>query len=154
MLTIDIPDPCCKNKITLNTPGEQLQWICRWCGGQKEETRGIEQRWLPMDTWIRRVKNQSGFSVNPQPILEWLSHLRQSFSSNFTFSRNNNCYWKGPLEITLSYTIFHIEQGHVQMDLKYLQGQRLHNLSGHPVSVLGLPHSKEMFLSLEERISV
>lgn len=31
------------------------------------------------------------------------------------------------------------------MDWKYLQGQKFHNLSGHPVYVLGLPHSKEIF---------
>lgn len=31
------------------------------------------------------------------------------------------------------------------MDLKYLQGQRFHNRSGCPVSVLSLAHSKEMF---------
>ena len=36
-------------------------------------------------------------------------------------------------------------QDHVQIAFEYLQGWRLHNLSGQPVPVLGHPHNKKVF---------
>jgi len=36
-------------------------------------------------------------------------------------------------------------QEHVQMAFAYLQGWRLHHLSGQPVAVLGHPHSEKVF---------
>ena len=42
----------------------------------------------------------------------------------------------------------HLEQfaqDHVQKAFEYLQGWRLHNLSGQPMLVLGHPHSKKVF---------
>ena len=38
-----------------------------------------------------------------------------------------------------------VVQEHVQMAFEYLQGGRLHNLSGQPVPVLSNPHSKKVF---------
>lgn len=38
-----------------------------------------------------------------------------------------------------------IAQGHAQLDAKYLQGWRLHNLFGQPTPVFDHPHSNFFF---------
>ena len=56
--------------------------------------------------------------------------------------------WKGPLEVILTNPLLkqdHLEpvaQDHGQTAFEYLQGGRLHNLSGQLVPVLSHPHSK------------
>ena len=42
-----------------------------------------------------------------------------------------------------------VAQDHVQTAFGYLQGWTLHNLSGHPVPVLGCPHSEKVFLDVQ-----
>ena len=42
-----------------------------------------------------------------------------------------------------------VVQDHVQRAFNYLQGWRLHNLSGHPVPVLGHLHSEKGFLDIQ-----
>ena len=38
-----------------------------------------------------------------------------------------------------------VAQDHVQSGFEYLQGWRLHNLSGQPIPVSGHPHGKNVF---------
>ena len=47
-----------------------------------------------------------------------------------------------------------LSQDHVQMAFEYLQGQRLHNLSGQPVPELSHPHSEKAFPDVRRESSV
>ena len=38
-----------------------------------------------------------------------------------------------------------VAQDYVQMAVEYLQGWRLHNLSGQPIALLSYPHSEKVF---------
>jgi len=44
-----------------------------------------------------------------------------------------------------------VAQDHVQMAFEYLQGWRLHNISGQPVPVLGHPHSEKVFPDVQRQ---
>ena len=47
-----------------------------------------------------------------------------------------------------------VAQDRVQVAFEYLQGGRLHNLSGQPVPVLSHPHSKTVFSEVQREPSV
>ena len=51
----------------------------------------------------------------------------------------------GPTPLLKQGHLGQVASDHVQIAFEYLQGWRLHNLSGQPVPVLGHPHSKKVF---------
>ena len=55
--------------------------------------------------------------------------------------------WKssGPTPLLKLGHLKPVAQGHVQTAFEYLQGGRLHNLSGQTLPVLSHPHSKNVF---------
>lgn len=60
--------------------------------------------------------------------------------------------WKVPLEVTWSRPQAgppRDAQDHVQTVFKYFQGRASHSIPGRPVTVLGHPHSEEVFLDVQ-----
>jgi len=80
------------------------------------------------------------------------------YKASFTGSDSQNGWcWKAPLEVIWSNSLLKqgylepVAQGCVQTAFEYLQGWRLHNLSGQPVPVLGHPDSKKVFPDVQRQ---
>jgi len=53
--------------------------------------------------------------------------------------------WSAPITLLEQGHVEQPAQNDVQMDFEYLQGKKLHNPSGQPVSGINPPHSKKLF---------